>query len=246
MMLSILLILNVFISVAIIYFSSRYPRFVQLSWLEQSFHVVKNYRPSLHIKDPVKVSYKFKLNVLSKLNRKRIYLSLLFMEVFTCVSATNYHDNSTLIFLTIFAIYTLSIAWIDLDHKYIFDSMSITLLWIGLLLNLNHAFANIEDAVVGAIFGYTIIYLINIFYRLVAKKDGLGLGDAKLIAAIGAWFGWKIIGLTLFIAGLLLFVTYIYFLFSPLNKRSNSIGFGPFLVIGAWVSLQIIPMMSYQ
>ncbi len=239
-----LFLINIFLAIGISYFSDRYPRFVQLSWIEQSFDIVRNYRPSLRIKAPIKTNRKFKRHFFTPSIRKRIYLNFALLELYMLMVAIYYPSGFKLTLLMIFAVYTLSIAWIDLDHQYIFDSMSISLMWIGLAINLHHTFTPITTAVTGAISGYLLIYAINALYRLFTKKEGLGLGDAKLIAAFGAWFGWQVIGPILLIAGILLLLTYIYYFLHPAKKTHSAIGFAPFLVVGAWVSLQ--PALFYS
>ena len=245
MMLLALFIINIFLAIGITYFSDRYPRFIQLAWIEQSFDIVKSYRPSLHIKGPIKTSQKFKRQFFTASVRKRIYLNFALLELYMLMGAIYYPSGFKLTLLMIFAVYTLSIAWIDLDHQYIFDSMSMSLLWIGLTINLYNIFTPTTLAITGAIFGYLVMYTISTLYRLFTKKEGLGLGDAKLMAAFGAWFGWQVIGPILLIAGILLLLTYIYYFLHPLKKTHSAIGFAPFLVTGAWISLQLIPFYLF-
>ena len=98
--------------------------------------------------------------------------------------------------------------------------------------NLNPIFPNYINSLIGGIFGYLIIWSIIYFYKQVRNKEGMGLGDAKLLSAIGFWFGWISIPFILFFSS---FIALAYALPSLLNKSKNmssSIPYGPYLVLG--------------
>src|SRR5258708_35634540 len=84
----------------------------------------------------------------------------------------------------------LAMSAIDIDTHLLPDSMTLPLLWTGLIVNFNGMFANLHDAVLGAIFGYLVLWAVHWLFRLVRGVEGMGYGDFKLLAALGAWLGW--------------------------------------------------------
>jgi len=91
----------------------------------------------------------------------------------------------------IFALALLTLAWIDARSGLLPDALTLPLLWLGLLVNLDHRFAMLPDAVLGAVIGYLFFWLIYQIFFLLTRREGLGYGDFKLLAAIGAWLGWQ-------------------------------------------------------
>src|SRR5690606_18208287 len=87
----------------------------------------------------------------------------------------------------------LALAFIDFDTQLLPDSITLPLLWAGLLVNLDHGFVPLADAVIGAMAGYLLLWSIYWAFRLLTGKEGMGRGDFKLLAALGAWFGWQAI-----------------------------------------------------
>ena len=83
----------------------------------------------------------------------------------------------------------IALTMIDLDHQLLPDSLTLPLLWMGLLLNMNSTFVSLENAVLGAVFGYLCIWAVFWLFKIVTGKEGMGNGDFKLLAALGAWFG---------------------------------------------------------
>lgn len=93
----------------------------------------------------------------------------------------------------------LLLSWVDLKAGILPDAVTLPLLWLGLLANLNGMFSPLQDAVLGAVLGYGLLWTANLVYRLASGMDGIGQGDFKLTAALGAWFGvgmvpWIILG----------------------------------------------------
>ncbi|MBI3230163.1 MAG: prepilin peptidase [Burkholderiales bacterium] len=90
----------------------------------------------------------------------------------------------------VFTYLLISMTFIDLDHKLLPDDLNYLLLWSALLVNINHTFCSLNDAVIGAAAGYMALYSVNFIFAKLFKKQGMGNGDFKLLAALGAWFGW--------------------------------------------------------
>jgi leader peptidase (prepilin peptidase)/N-methyltransferase len=131
----------------------------------------------------------------------------------------------------------ITLAFIDMDTQLLPDAITSPLLWCGLLVNLNDGFTDIYSAVIGAVLGYLSLWLVYHGYKLIARREGMGYGDFKLLAAIGAWFGWQMLPLVILFSsvtgafvgiGLVLFARRGYHVPIP---------FGPFLVSGGLVAM---------
>jgi len=92
---------------------------------------------------------------------------------------------------TAFVLGLLTLAWIDAQTGLLPDALTLPLLWLGLLVNLDNRFVPLPDAVLGAVIGYLFFWLIYQIFFLITRREGLGYGDFKLLAAIGAWLGWQ-------------------------------------------------------
>lgn len=127
------------------------------------------------------------------------------------------------------------LAWIDLETRLLPDRLTLGLLWAGLLVNLGGAFAPLDDAVLGAAVGYSSLFLLNAGYRLFRGHDGMGAGDFKLLAALGAWFGVASLPAVLVIAACSGLVVGVGLLLSGRREPGEAIAFGPHLCLGAAV-----------
>ena len=126
---------------------------------------------------------------------------------------------------------------IDLDHQLLPDSITLPLLWAGLIVNLFGLFAPLQDAVIGAIAGYLVFWTIYQVHFRLTGREGLGYGDFKLLAAIGAWTGWELLPITILVASLTgtLFAVALM-IGRKLNLRAP-MSFGPFLAFAGWIAL---------
>ena len=137
-------------------------------------------------------------------------------------------------------IFFVIIFFIDLDHYIIPNELTFPLMLIGFIksfdpnLNLN-LFPNYLDSLIGGALGYILIWGLITLYLKIRNKEGMGLGDAKLLSAIGFWFGWVSVPIIIFFSS---FIGLLYVLPSLINKTKNlstSIPFGPYLIIGTVV-----------
>ena len=126
-----------------------------------------------------------------------------------------------------FVLLTLSL--IDLDTQMLPDSMTLPLLWLGLLFNLWGVFAPLPDAVIGAMAGYLSLWSIYWLFRLVTGKEGMGYGDFKLLGALGAWFGWTALPAIILLSSVVGAVVGISMIVFARHERSVPIPFGPYL-----------------
>lgn len=131
----------------------------------------------------------------------------------------------------------VALAFIDLDTHLLPDSVTLPLVWVGLLVNLNGVFCPLDQAVIGAIAGYLSLWTVYHLFKLLTGKEGMGYGDFKLLAALGAWLGWQLllpIVLAASFAGAVIGITLIAL---RRQDRSRPIPFGPWLALGGLVAL---------
>ena len=142
----------------------------------------------------------------------------------------------TSILLMILALIFLIIFFIDLKYYIIPNVLTFPLMFLGFIKsfdpNLNSIFPNYINSLIGGVFGYIIIWSIIFFYKQVKNKDGMGLGDAKLLAVIGFWFGWIAIPFVIFSSSIVALISVVPSLLNKTRKFSSQIPFGPYIVIG--------------
>ena len=142
----------------------------------------------------------------------------------------------TSLLLMILAFVFIIVFFIDLKHYIIPNILTFPLMILGFVKsfdpNLNSLFPNYLNSLIGGIFGYGIIWSIIFFYKQIKNKEGMGLGDAKLLAAIGFWFGWISIPFVIFSSSIVALILVIPSLLNKSRKFSSQIPFGPFIIIG--------------
>ena len=131
----------------------------------------------------------------------------------------------------------LALTFIDLDKLLLPDQLTLPLLWIGLLLNLSQQFVPLADAVIGAIAGYMVLWSLYWAFKLLTGKEGMGYGDFKLLAALGAWLGWQSLPLILILSSCVGAVLGITLIVMKQQQHSKPMPFGPYLAIAGWIAL---------
>ena len=131
----------------------------------------------------------------------------------------------------------LAMSLIDADHQLLPDALVLPLLWIGLIVNQFGLFASPADALWGAIAGYLSLWSVYWLFKLVTGKEGMGYGDFKLLAMLGAWGGWQILPLTILLSSLVGAVLGVIMLRLRNAETSTPIPFGPYLAIAGWIAL---------
>lgn len=126
---------------------------------------------------------------------------------------------------------------IDMAHKLLPDSITLPLLWLGILLALFNVFVDLQTSIIGAMAGYLSFWSIFIIFKLITGKEGMGHGDFKLLAALGAWCGWKMLFVIVLTASLAGAVIGILMILLHKTKRGEQIPFGPYLAAAGWISL---------
>jgi leader peptidase (prepilin peptidase)/N-methyltransferase len=131
--------------------------------------------------------------------------------------------------VTIFLWALLTMTMIDVDHQLLPDQITLPLLWLGILLNTTGMFAPLPDAVWGAVAGYLSLWCVFHLFKLLTGKEGMGFGDFKLLAALGAWMGWQMLPLIIILSSLVGAVVGALILALQRKGRGTPIPFGPYL-----------------
>jgi leader peptidase (prepilin peptidase) / N-methyltransferase len=141
------------------------------------------------------------------------------------------------LFAWVFTLALITLTFIDFDTQLLPDDITLPLLWLGLLFNLNGGFTDLKSAVLGAAAGYLILWSVYWLFKIVTGKEGMGFGDFKLLAAIGAWFGWQLIPAVILLSSVLGAVIGIALILLKGKTGNTAIPFGPFLALGGIAAL---------
>ncbi|MCQ3003163.1 A24 family peptidase [Pseudomonas syringae] len=131
----------------------------------------------------------------------------------------------------------LAMSLIDADHQLLPDDLVLPLLWMGLIVNSFGLFTNLSDALWGAVAGYLVLWSVYWLFKLITGKEGMGHGDFKLLAMLGAWGGWQILPLTILLSSLVGAILGLIMLRLRNVETSTPIPFGPYLAIAGWIAL---------
>jgi leader peptidase (prepilin peptidase)/N-methyltransferase len=143
--------------------------------------------------------------------------------------------------------FLIALTFIDVDHQLLPDSLTLPLIWLGLLSHLlgvsPTADVDLRASVIGAIAGYLSLWSVYHLFRLATGKEGMGYGDFKLLAALGAWLGWKMLLPIILVSAAVGAVTGIAMLSIRRQSHSTPIPFGPFLAAAGWLMLIFGPQL---
>lgn len=171
-----------------------------------------------------------------------------FVEVFTAITSVivAYHFGLSLhtLWALILVWSLIALAIIDFEHTILPDSITLPFLWIGLFINTFETFTTANYAILGAIVGYLSLWTIYWVFKLLTHKDGMGYGDFKLLAMLGAWLGWQALPLIILIASFLGSIMGISLILLKKKDKNSAIPFGPFLAIGGYSALLLFPHLN--
>ncbi|NRA20847.1 MAG: prepilin peptidase [Oceanospirillaceae bacterium] len=145
--------------------------------------------------------------------------------------------NAITLYVLVFSWILIALTFIDLDHFLLPDKLTLPLLWIGLLLNTQNTFTSLESAVYGAAAGYLSLWSIYWAFKLATGKEGMGYGDFKLLAALGAWMGITALPIILLLSSVSAVVIALILALLKKQQLDKPIPFGPYLTIAGFVSL---------
>jgi leader peptidase (prepilin peptidase)/N-methyltransferase len=143
----------------------------------------------------------------------------------------------------ILTVVLIALTGIDIDTQLLPDNMTLPLLWIGLLFNLGGTFTDLRSAVIGAIAGYLLLWSVYWLFKLVTGKEGMGYGDFKLLAALGAWFGWQTLPAIVLLSSLVGAVIGVGLIVLAKRGREVPMPFGPYLAGAGLLTLYFGPQL---
>ena len=175
--------------------------------------------------------------------KKKISIQYFIVETLSIILFTSIYYKFgvtlTTLYLIILSLSFLIIFFIDLKHFIIPNILTFSLMIIGFIKsfdpNLDSMFPNYINSLIGGIFGYGIIWSIIFIYKAVRKKEGMGLGDAKLFGAIGFWFGWMSIPFIIFLSSITALIHVIPSLLNKSKNISSQIPFGPYIILATLI-----------
>jgi leader peptidase (prepilin peptidase)/N-methyltransferase len=133
----------------------------------------------------------------------------------------------------------IAMSFIDLDTQLLPDELTLPLMWLGLLINLDGTFVPLRDAVIGAAAGYLFLWLVYWMFLAATGKEGIGYGDFKLLAALGAWMGWMMLPLIVLLSSVVGATFGLFMIALKRHQRDRPIPFGPFLAAAGLLTLLI-------
>ncbi|MGV6825483.1 MAG: prepilin peptidase, partial [bacterium] len=140
-------------------------------------------------------------------------------------------------FLLIFTWALIALSFIDFDHHLLPDKLIYPILWLGLLINSQGLLTDFHSSLYGAIAGYMILWTVYQLFKLLTGKEGMGYGDFKLLALIGAWLGWQMLPVTILLASVIGAIVGIAGILVLGRDRQIPIPFGPYLSAAGFVAL---------
>lgn len=131
----------------------------------------------------------------------------------------------------------IALSFIDIDHHLLPDSITLPLVWLGLVLSLFGFFTDAHASIIGAAVGYGVLWLVFQLFKLLTGKEGMGFGDFKLLAVFGAWLGWQCLPQIILLSSLTGAVLGVATILFAGRDRAAPIPFGPYLAIAGWIAL---------
>ncbi|BBA34242.1 prepilin peptidase [Methylocaldum marinum] len=131
----------------------------------------------------------------------------------------------------------ICLSFIDFDRQLLPDAITLPILWSGLFLSLFNVFTDSSSSILGAIFGYLSLWLVYHLFRFATGKEGMGYGDFKLLAMLGAWLGWSLLPTVVLLSSLVGAIIGTALIVLRGHDRSIPIPFGPYLAIAGWIAL---------
>ncbi|GMR20920.1 MAG: A24 family peptidase [Gammaproteobacteria bacterium] len=131
----------------------------------------------------------------------------------------------------------IALTFIDIDQQLLPDSITLPLIWAGLLLNMVNLYTSLPSAVLGAVSGYLFLWIVYQTFKLFTGKEGMGFGDFKLLALFGAWLGWQNLPVIILLSSLLGAFIGILLIVLQGRDRQQPIPFGPYLCLAGWIAL---------
>ena len=181
-------------------------------------------------------------NSLISIQYPLIELLSAFLTAYILIS---YGLSDKALFCLIFTYSLIALAVIDMREQILPDQITLPLLWLGLTLSLVGYWTNSFDAIIGASLGYLSLWSVMKIFKLITGKEGMGYGDFKLNAAIGAWLGWQMVPTVILLSSFLGAVIGLFAIVFLGHDRRSPFAFGPYLCLAGWVTMQWGDQLGY-
>ncbi len=161
----------------------------------------------------------------------------LITAVLFTVAAWHFGPTTQLLAALVLTGLLIALTGIDIDHQLLPDGLTLPLLWIGLIFSLFNVFVDPVASIVGAVAGYLSLWIIFQLFKLLTGKEGMGYGDFKLLAALGAWMGWQMLPIIVLFSSLVGAIVGIVLMGLKKHQSSQPMPFGPFIAAAGWIAL---------
>lgn len=168
---------------------------------------------------------------------KRYPLVESFTALLTIAIAWQFGPSMQMLFALILTWSLIALTFIDLDHQLLPDDITLPLMWLGILLAYFDINTDLHSSVLGAIAGYLVLWSVFQLFRLLTGKEGMGHGDFKLLAALGAWLGWQALPAIILLSSLVGTIIGISMIMVRKHDKNVPIPFGPYLAMAGWLTL---------
>ena len=155
----------------------------------------------------------------------------------TLILASQYNASWALLGAMLFTWSLIALTMIDVDHQLLPDDITLPLMWLGLAFSLLGVSVSLQDAVLGAMLGYLSLWSVYWLFKLLTGKEGMGYGDFKLLAALGAWLGWQAVPLVILLSSLVGALCGVAIMLATRRGKDVPIPFGPYLAMAGWIAL---------
>jgi leader peptidase (prepilin peptidase)/N-methyltransferase len=161
----------------------------------------------------------------------------LLTALFSVWIALHFGPSTTALLAVVFTWFLIAMTGIDVDTMLLPDQLTLPLLWLGLVASLGEVFVGPVDAILGAIFGYLSLWSVYWLFKLLTGKEGMGYGDFKLLAALGAFTGWQGLAMIILLSSVVGAVVGISIMLVKKKDTNLAIPFGPYLAAAGWLTL---------
>ena len=161
----------------------------------------------------------------------------IFTGIMTAYIAWHFGYSLQTLFAVLLTWALISLSMIDLEHSLLPDDITLPFMWLGLACNIFDVFTDITSSLIGAMLGYSILWLIFISFKVITGKEGMGYGDFKLLALLGAWFGWQFLPLIILLSSITATIIGIAMILFKGRDKATAFPFGPYLAIAGWITL---------
>ena len=171
----------------------------------------------------------------------KISLQYPLIEIFTGLTTAYIAWHFGFSLQTLFAVLLtwalICLSMIDLEHSLLPDDITLPFMWLGLACNIFGIFTDITSSLIGAMLGYIILWLIFMSFKVITGKEGMGYGDFKLLALLGAWLGWQFLPLIILLSSITASIIGITMIIFKGRDKAAAFPFGPYLAIAGWITL---------